>query len=142
MAEAKKGDTVRIHYTGKLEDGIVFDTSDGRDPLEFTIGEGQVIPGFEEGVLGMNSGDSKTVNIPSDQAYGPRREELVGEVNRDQFPPDVTPEIGQQFQMQRPDGQAMEVTVMEVSEETVKLDANHPLAGKRLTFEISLAEIV
>ena len=110
--------------------------------MEFTLGEGQVIPGFEEGVLGMISGDSKTVDIPAENAYGPRREEMVGEVNRDQFPPDVTPEVGQQLQMQRPDGQTMEVTVVEVPEETVKLDANHPLAGKSLTFEISLAEIV
>ena len=142
MAPAKNGDTVRIHYTGKLEDGTVFDTSDGRDPLEFTLGDGQVIPGFEEGVLGMSSGDSKTVTIPSENAYGPRREEMVSTVNRDQFPPDITPEVGQQLQMQRPDGERMRVTVVEVSEETVTFDANHPLAGKNLTFEISLTEIV
>ena len=142
MAQAKNGDTVKIHYTGKLEDGTVFDSSDGRDPLEFTLGEGQVIPGFEEAVLGMTANDSKTMTIPSDNAYGPRREEMVVEVDRDQFPPDVTPEVGQQLQMQRPDGQKMVVAVAEVSESTVKLDANHPLAGKDLTFDINLVEIV
>ena len=142
MAQAKNGDTVKIHYTGKLEDGTVFDSSDGRDPLEFTLGEGQVIPGFEEAVLGMTANDSKTMTIPSDNAYGPRREEMVVEVDRDQFPPDVAPEVGQQLQMQRPDGQKMVVAVAEVSESTVTLDANHPLAGKDLTFEIKLVEIV
>jgi FKBP-type peptidyl-prolyl cis-trans isomerase 2 len=142
MAQAKNGDTVRIHYTGKLDDGTVFDTSDGRDPLEFTLGEGQVIPGFEEAVLGMNADDSKTMTIPSENAYGPHREEMVVSVDRDQFPPDITPEIGQQLQMQRPDGQKMVVSVAEVSEATVTLDANHPLAGKDLTFEINLVEIV
>jgi FKBP-type peptidyl-prolyl cis-trans isomerase 2 len=142
MAEAKNGDTVRIHYTGKLDDGTVFDSSDGRDPLEFTLGEGQVIPGFEEAVLGMNANDSKTMTIPSDNAYGPHREEMVVSVDRDQFPPDITPEVGQQLQMQRPDGQKMVVAVAEVSESTVTLDANHPLAGKDLTFDINLVEIV
>ena len=142
MAQAKNGDTVKIHYTGKLEDGAVFDSSDGRDPLEFALGEGKVIPGFEEAVLGMNANDSKTMTIPSDNAYGPHREEMVVEVERDQFPPDVTPEVGQQLQMQRPDGQKMVVAVAEVSEATVTLDANHPLAGKDLTFDIKLVEIV
>jgi len=142
MTEAKKGDTVKIHYTGKLDDGTVFDTSDGRDPLEFTLGEGKVIPGFEEAVLGMNASDSKTTTIPSAEAYGPHHEEMVVEVDRGQFPPDITPEIGQQLQMQRPDGQKMVVAVTEVSESTVTLDANHPLAGKDLTFDIELVEIV
>jgi FKBP-type peptidyl-prolyl cis-trans isomerase 2 len=142
MAQAKKGDTVRIHYTGKLEDGTVFDTSDGREPLELTLGEGQVIPGFEEAVLGMNASDSKTTTIPSAEAYGPHRNEMVVEVDRGQFPPDITPEVGQQLQMQRPDGQKMVVAVTEVSESSVTLDANHPLAGKDLTFDIELVEIV
>lgn len=142
MAEAKKGDTVKVHYTGKLEDGSVFDSSDGRDPLEFTLGEGQVIPGFEAAVVGMNASDSKTTTISSDDAYGPHRKEMVAAVDRDQFPPDITPEVGQQLQMQRPDGQKIVVAVTEVSESSVTLDANHPLAGKDLTFEIELVEIV
>ena len=140
-AQAKDGDTVKVHYTGKLEDGTVFDTSIERDPLQFTIGEGQLIPGFEQAVVGMSPGESKTVEIPADEAYGPYREEMVLVVDRDQLPPDLQPEVGQQLQMRQEDGQIILVTVIDVSESSVTLDANHPLAGQDLTFDIQLVEI-
>lgn len=141
MAQAKKGDTVRVHYTGKLDDQEVFDSSEGRDPLEFTLGTGQVIPGFDQAVEGMIVGEERSVTIPADEAYGPRRENMTATVPRDQFPPGVEPEVGQQLQMNA-DGQAIPVRVTEVSAETVTLDANHPLAGQDLTFELELVEIV
>lgn len=142
MMQAKAGDTVKIHYTGKLDDGTVFDSSVNREPLEFTIAQGQVIPGFEEAVLGMAPGESKTQTIPMDQAYGPYREEMVIQVNREQLPPDLDPEIGLQLQVQQPNGQAMPVFITEVTDAKVTLDANHPLAGEDLTFDIQLVEIV
>lgn len=141
MEQARAGDTVRIHYTGKLGSGEVFDSSRGRDPFEFTLGEGQVIAGFDDAVAGMAPGEEKTVSIPPEQAYGPRRDELSGEVPRAQFPPDIDPHVGQQLQMQQ-NGQNFVVTVTGVTDETVRLDANHPLAGKELTFELELVEIV
>ena len=141
MAQAKSGDTVRVHYTGRLEDGTVFDSSEGREPLEFVLGARQVIPGFEDAVDGLNPGDERTVTIPPDQAYGPRREEMTLVVDRDQFPEEVQPEVGQQLQMSQ-DGQVAIVTVTEVSDREVTLDANHPLAGKDLTFDVQLVEIV
>ncbi|HEX8317443.1 peptidylprolyl isomerase [Longimicrobium sp.] len=140
MAEAKRGDTVRVHYKGTLDDGSVFDSSEGRDPLEFTIGGGQVIAGFDQGVTGMSPGDERTINIPSSDAYGEVRAELLLRVPREQFPPDVTPEVGQQLQMS--DGQqTFIVTVRDVANDAVLLDANHPLAGKALTFELTLVDI-
>jgi peptidylprolyl isomerase len=142
MAQARSGDTVRVHYTGRLDDEQVFDSSQGREPLEFTLGEGRVIPGFEEAVLGMEVGDEKTVTIPSDQAYGPRRDEMVAQVGREHFPPDVEPQVGQQLHMKQ-DGRAFVVTVTEVSDsDVVTLDANHPLAGQDLTFDLALVDIV
>ena len=140
-AQAKDGDTVQVHYTLKLEDGTVFDTSIGGDPLQFTIGDGQLIPGFEQAVVGMSPGESKTVEIPADEAYGPYLEELVMVVDRDQLPEDLQPEVGQQLQISQPDGQTILVKVIDVSESSVTLDANHPLAGKDLTFDIELVEI-
>jgi peptidylprolyl isomerase len=140
MAQAQTGDTVRVHYTGRLDGGEVFDSSRGRDPLEFTLGGGQVIAGFDEAVTGMEPGDEKTVTIPAAQAYGPRRDEMSGEVPRAQFPPDIDPQVGQQLQMQQ-EGQTFVVTVTEVSDEVVRLDANHPLAGKDLTFDLELVGI-
>lgn len=131
-----------MHYTGKLEDGTVFDTSLGGEPLEFTIGEGEIIPGFEEAVIGMQPGESKTVTVPSERAFGPHRDELVVEVGRDQFPPHLHPEVGQEYQMRQPDGHMIPVRVVEVSEEAITLDANHPLAGKDLTFEVQLLEVL
>jgi peptidylprolyl isomerase len=142
MSEAKNGDAVKVHYTGKFDDGAVFDTSMNRDPLQFTIGEGRLIPGFEQAVVGMSPGDSKTTTIPANEAYGPRREELVMEVERKQLPADLKPEVGQQLQLNRPDGQTFVVTVSNVSELSVTLDANHALAGKDLTFDIQLTEIL
>jgi peptidylprolyl isomerase len=138
---AKVGDTVKVHYTGTLADGSVFDSSIGREPLQFTLGDGQMIPGFEQAVIGMALGEIKTVTIPADQAYGPYYEELVFVVSRDQLPPGMAPEVGQKLQMQSETGQIMVVTVKEVSETTVTLDANRELAGKDLTFEIQLVEI-
>lgn len=143
MAQAKKGDTVKVHYTGKLTTGEVFDSSEegGNGPLEFTIGEGDVIPGFEEAVIGMNAGEAKTVTIPVDQAYGPRMEELVAEVEREYLPQDAEPKLGQQYEVTQDDGQVFNVTVTEMNDTTVTLDANHPLAGRELVFEITLVEI-
>lgn len=141
MSQAKDGDKVKVHYTGKFEDDTVFDTSQGRAPLEFTIGKGNIIPGFEHAVLGMQAGEKKTFTIPPDEAYGTRRDELMVEVNKSDFPPDVTPEIDQQLQMKRPDGNVITVVVSKIEGETVTLDANHPLAGKTLVFDVELVEI-
>jgi FKBP-type peptidyl-prolyl cis-trans isomerase 2 len=142
MAQAKHGDTVRVHYTGKLDDGTVFDTSVDRDPLEFTIGEGQIIPGFEEAVVGMNPGESKTITVLADEAFGPYREEMVLVVDRSQFPVDLEAKVGEHLQIGQADGRITVVTVTEISESSVTLDANHPLAGKDLTLDIQLIEIV
>ncbi len=141
MAQAQQGDTVKIHYTGKLEDGSIFDSSEGRDPLEFTIGSGQVIPGFEEAVLGMAGGDKKEVTIPADKAYGQRNEEMIIQAPRDQVPADINPEVGQQLQMAGPEGETVIVQVTEVTDSHITLDANPPLAGKDLTFAIELVSI-
>lgn len=141
MAQAKQGDTVKIHYTGTLADGKVFDSSAGREPLSFTIGSGQVIPGFEEAVIGMLKDEKKSVTIPVDKAYGPRKEELAFTVPRSQVPPEINPEIGQRLQMQGPHNQPIIVTVTEVTDEYILLDANPPLAGKELNFAIELVEI-
>ncbi|NNE89459.1 MAG: peptidylprolyl isomerase [Silicimonas sp.] len=142
MSEAKSGDTVRIHYTGTLDDGSTFDSSAGRDPLEFRLGSGQVVPGFDKAVDGMNVGEEKTVAIPPEDAYGEHHEGNVQAFPRDKFPDDIPLEIGTQLQMSMPDGQPIMVSIAEVNEEQVKLDANHPLAGKELTFKIELVEIV
>ena len=138
---AKDGDTVRVHYTGTLEDGSTFDTSVGGEPLEFTLGEGGIIPGFEEAVKGMQVGQSKTVTIPAEEAYGPHRDDLVMVIPREQLPEGMNPDIGQQLQMQQTDGRTIVVIVIDVSETTITIDANHPLSGKDLTFEIELVEI-
>ena len=140
-ATAKEGDTVKVHYTGTLDDGTVFDSSIGREPLQFTLGEGQMIPGFEQGVLGMKLGESKTFTIPADQAYGPYHEGLVGEISRDQLQPGREPEVGQQLQATQTNGQIIIVTIINVSETNVTVDANHELAGEDLTFAIQLVEI-
>jgi peptidylprolyl isomerase len=137
----KQGDTVKVHYTGKLDDGTVFDSSVERDPLEFTIGEGQIIPGFEGAVIGMEAGESKVVVIDSVDAYGPHFEELVQVVDRAQIPDDIELEVGIQLQANHPQGGPLILTITEFSAETVTLDANHPLAGKDLTFEIEVLSI-
>lgn len=140
MSQASHGDTVRIHYTGRLNDGTVFDSSEGRDPLEFVLGAGQVIPGFDAAVSGMEHGASKTVTIPADQAYGPHREDLLIPMGRSDLPEGLEPQVGQHLQMSTPDGQTFQVTVVESGEDKVVLDANHPLAGQDLTFDIELVE--
>ena len=142
MTDAKSGDTVRIHYTGTLDDGSTFDSSEGRDPLEFRLGAGMVIPGFEKAVTGMVVGDKKTVSIPPEDAYGPHNPDGQQPFPRSNIPDDVPLEIGTRLQMQTPEGRAVQVVVAEVTDETVILDANHPLAGKTLTFAIELVEIV
>ncbi|MCL4533716.1 MAG: peptidylprolyl isomerase [Bacteroidetes bacterium] len=141
MAQAKRGDTVKVHYVGKLENGRVFDESTDRPPLEFTIGEGQVIPGFEEAVVGMEPGESKTIEIPAQKAYGPRQESLVFNLDRRQLPGDFKPKAGQQLQLRDGDGRSLVATVTDVGDAGVTLDANHPLAGEDLIFEIKLVEI-
>ena len=142
ITQAKFGDTVRVHYTGTLEDGTVFDTSLQREPLEFELGAGEMIPGFEQAVLGMHLGEIETVMIPPEQAYGPYRDELVQAVPRDQFPPGIEPAVGMVLQQTEPDGSVLLITIIEVTESTVTLDANHRLAGKTLTFEIELVEVL
>ena len=142
MAEAKTQDKVRVHYTGKLEDGTVFDSSREREPLEFTIGEERLIPGFEKAVVGMQPGETKIENIAATEAYGPFRDELVQELSRKEFPEDMTVSQGQRFEARTSNGQPLMLTVVDVSDEKVTVDANHPLAGKDLTFEIELVEIV
>jgi FKBP-type peptidyl-prolyl cis-trans isomerase 2 len=141
MAQAQHGDTVKIQYTGKLDDGSVFDSSDPNAPLAFTIGEGEVIPGVENGVVGMEEGETKTISIPPDEGYGPMRDELTVTVDRDQLPDGVEPEEGMPMQMQLPNGQVIPVRISEVSDGTVKIDANHPLAGKDLIFDVQLVEV-
>ncbi len=141
MSEAKSGDTVRVHYTGRFEDGTQFDTSVGGDPLEFTIGKGEVIEGFEQAVLGMNEGETKTVTIPAAQAYGPHREDRVLTMDRKNLPADITPEVGLRLQARQPDDTVIVFTITDVNESTVVLDANHPLAGKDLVFDIELVEV-
>ncbi|KAA3627806.1 MAG: peptidylprolyl isomerase [Proteobacteria bacterium] len=140
MAQAAAGDSVRVHYTGRLNDGTVFDSSEGRDPLDFTLGSGQVIPGFDEAVTGMTVGESVTITIEPENAYGERREEMVQQVPRSDIPDDIDLAVGMQLQASGPQGDIV-VTVIEMSDETIKLDANHPLAGKALTFDLQLVEI-
>lgn len=142
MVQAKKGDVVKVHYTGKFEDGTVFDTSVGRDPLGFAVGSRKVIPGFEEAVEGMNPGESKTVSISPEKGYGLHLEELVIEIARDNLPEEVEPVVGQAIQIGESHDKMLQVTVTEVTDSKVVLDANHPLAGKNLVFEIELLEIV
>ena len=138
---ASDGNTVKVHYTGTLEDGTTFDTSVGREPLEFTLGAGKMIPGFEKAVYGLAIGESKTVTILAEEAYGPYRTDLVTIVEREQLPTGLEPEVGQQLQAQQTDGSTAMVIVTDVSETTITIDANHFLAGKDLTFEIKLVEI-
>ena len=146
MAKAKKGDTVRVHYTGKLEDGTVFDSSAGKDTLEFTIGKGQLIAGFEKAVEGLKTGESVTVNIPPEQGYGVHRPEMVTEMDRSQLPENLEVKVGQRLQMRAKEGPSKEakslvVEVTALSGTKLTVDANHKLAGKDLTFDIELVEI-
>jgi peptidylprolyl isomerase len=142
MSEAKSGDTVRIHYTGTLTDGSEFDSSAGRDPLEFTLGAGQIIPGLEREVLGMKIGERKTVTAVADEAYGQPDPTAIQEVPRASLPPEIDPVVGGRLQAVTQDGHQIAVVIAAVTEETVTMDANHPLAGKDLVFAIELVEIV
>lgn len=141
MSQVKKNDTVKIHYTGKLADGVVFDSSEGREPLEFTVGEGNMIPGFENGVIDMKVNEKKTIVIPAEEAYGEVRDELIQEVPKTNLPEDLEPEVGMGLVSVAPNGQEIQFVVREVKEETIVVDANHPLAGKELTFDVELVEI-
>ncbi|MBI5640483.1 MAG: FKBP-type peptidyl-prolyl cis-trans isomerase [Nitrospirae bacterium] len=142
MTIVKKGDTVRIHYTGKLEDGTVFDSSREGATLEFKVGDGEFLARLEEGVVGMGLGESKTINMKAEEAYGPHHKERVFEYDKSRLPEDLSVETGRQFQMYRADGQPVVVTIVGVADSTVTLDCNHPLAGKDLVFDVTLEEIV
>lgn len=141
MGRAKLGDKVRVHYTGKLADGTTFDSSRQREPLEFTLGQGEIITGFESAVVGMNPGESKTETIPADKAYGPHRREMVIEVERQKLPRDLQPQVGQRLQLKHPSGKPVPVRITRVADTQVTLDANHPLAGQDLVFDITLVAI-
>ncbi|MAQ86503.1 MAG: peptidylprolyl isomerase [Maritimibacter sp.] len=141
MTQVKTGDTVRLHYTGTLDDGTQFDSSAGRDPLEFTVGSGQIIPGLDREMTGMEVGEKKTVKIDPEDAYGSHDPARVQAVPRDQIPDHIPTEPGTQLQMQTPQGQAIPVTVTDVNDSEITLDANHPLAGKTLTFDVELVSV-
>lgn len=141
MTQVKNGDTVSIHYTGTLNDGTTFDSSEGREPLAFQVGSGQIIPGLDAALPGMKVGDRKTVNVPCDEAYGPVNPEMRQDVPRGNIPADVPVEIGTRLQMQTQGGQVIPVVVVGLTEETITLDANHPLAGQDLNFAIELVSI-
>jgi len=141
MQQVKKGDKVKIHYHGTLTDGTVFDSSLQREPLEFEVGSGQVIPGFDNGVMGMAVGEKKTINIPAAEAYGPKQEEMIMEFPKDRFPEDMAPEVGMQLTMNNGAGQQFPVVIVEVKDDVVVLDANHPLAGKDLVFDVELVGV-
>ena len=142
MSQVKANDTVKVHYTGKLADGQVFDSSVERgEPIEFTMGQGQLIPGFEKGLIDMKVNEKKTINIPKEEAYGEPREELVQEVQKSQLPDEIKPEVGMGLVSKSPDGQEMNLVVKDVKEETIVVDGNHPLAGKDLVFDLEVVEI-
>ncbi len=141
MTQAKAGDTLHLHYTGKLDDGSVFDSSEGRDPLSFTLGSGQIIPGLDKGVTGMEEGEKRTVRVEPAEAYGEHHAERMQSVDRANIPDDIPTEPGTQLQVQTQDGQTVNVTVAEANEKELVLDANHPLAGKALTFDVELVKI-
>ena len=141
MTQAKKGDTVKIHYTGRLQDDTVFDSTSNRGPLQFNIGGGQVIPGFEEAVTGMKVGEKKTAMIPCKKAYGQRDPGMIMVVDRRHVPADISPEVGQRLEVGSPNGELLAVTIIEVTEENITLDANPPLAGEDLAFDIELVDI-
>lgn len=142
MQKVKSGDKVKVHYHGRLTDGQTFDKSEGREPLEFEVGSGMVIKGFDDGVTGMSVGDKKTINIPFNEAYGPKNPDMIIDMPKDRFPKDIELEIGMPLAMSDGQGQQFEVIVTQLKEESVVLDANHPLAGQDLIFDLELIEIV
>jgi peptidylprolyl isomerase len=141
MSQAEKGSTVKVHYTGTLTDETVFDSSRERDPLEFTLGEGQMIKGFDEAVQGMKVGETKKVTVPTDEAYGPKQDEAMVTVSKTQLPEGMEPAVGMQLEATQQDGRKQLLVVADVKEEDVVLDANHPLAGKDLVFDIELVDV-
>lgn len=141
MTKVKENDKVKVHYTGKLTSGQVFDSSREREPLEFEVGKGQMIPGFEEAVMGMEEGEKKEVTLKPDEAYGERNDQLTQEISNDQLPEDLEPKLGMQLQSKTPDGREFKVMVSEIRENSIVIDANHPLAGRDLVFEIEMVEI-
>jgi len=141
MSQVKENDTVKIHYTGKLQDGQVFDSSLERDPIEFTIGGGQIIPGLEKGLIDMKVNDKKTIEIPQAEAYGDVQKELFQEVPKEQLPQEITPEVGMGLVAKNPDGSERQLRVAEVKDDSIVIDANHPLAGKDLIFDVEVVEI-
>jgi peptidylprolyl isomerase len=142
MQAVKNGDKVRVHYHGRLTNGTTFDSSEGRDPLEFEVGAGMVIKGFDNGVVDMKVGEKKTLNIPVEEAYGPKNDELIMDFPKENIPADLNPQVGMELQMSNPQGQVFPVKVAAINSEFITLDANHPLAGEPLVFDIELVEIV
>lgn len=141
MSIVKENNTVKVNYTGKLVDGQVFDTSEGREPLEFTLGQGQLIPGFEKGVIDMKLNEKKTITIAKEEAYGEVNEALIQEVKKTELPQDMEPKVGMGLVSKAPDGREMNLMVVEVKEESIVIDGNHPLAGKDLIFDLEVLEI-
>ncbi len=142
MTQARNGNKVKLHFTGKLDDGTVFASSSDSAPIEFTVGDGKVLPGLEEAVAGMAVGESKTVKVLSEQAYGPRRDDLTQEIPRDRLPADLAPEVGQRLRIEQTNGETVTASVAAVTDETITLDANHPLAGQDITLDLEMVEIM
>ncbi|MGK0255362.1 MAG: FKBP-type peptidyl-prolyl cis-trans isomerase 2 [Mariniflexile sp.] len=141
MSQVKENNTVKVHYVGKLSDGQVFDTSEGKEPLEFTLGQGKLIAGFEKGLIDMKINEKKTITISKEEAYGESREDLIQEVDKSQLPEDITPEVGMGLVSKSADGNEMNLLIVEVKETTIVIDGNHPLAGKELTFDLEVVDI-
>lgn len=141
MIQVKENNTVKVNYTGKLSDGQIFDTSEGREPIEFTLGQGRLIPGFEKGLIDMELNEKKTITIPKEEAYGEVNKDLIQEVKKSELPQEMAPEVGMGLVSKSPDGQEMNLLVIEVKEETIVIDGNHPLAGKELIFDLEVLEI-
>lgn len=142
MSQVKENNTVKVNYTGKLVDGQIFDTSEGKEPIEFTLGQGQIIPGFEKGLIDMKLNEKKTITIAKEEAYGEVNSALIQEVNKSELPQDMAPQVGMGLVSKTPDGQEMNLMVVEVKEDSIVIDGNHPLAGKDLIFDIEVVEIV
>ncbi|EAR11617.1 peptidyl-prolyl cis-trans isomerase, FKBP-type [Polaribacter irgensii 23-P] len=141
MSQVKENNTVKVNYTGKLSDGQVFDSSEGKEPIEFTLGQGRLIPGFEKGLIDMELNEKKTITIPKEEAYGDVNKDLIQEVKKSELPQEMAPEVGMGLVSKSPDGQEMNLVVVEVREETIVIDGNHPLAGKELIFDLEVLEI-
>jgi FKBP-type peptidyl-prolyl cis-trans isomerase 2 len=141
MNQVKENNTVKVNYTGKLPDGQVFDSSEGKEPIEFTLGQGQLIPGFEKGLIDMKLNEKKTITVAKEEAYGDVNKDLIQEVKKTELPQDMTPEVGMGLVSKSPDGQEMNLVVVEVKDESIVIDGNHPLAGKELVFDLEVLEI-